>query len=254
MSVFAGGWTLEAAEEVCSEQSPVNTEQSETSDHRLLITEILDLLTQLVNKSLVVVVEHSQSGERRYRMLETIRQYARDRLLEAGGSEILRQRHLAYFVKLTAQAEPELYRSNQVFWLNKLDEELDNLRMALEWALATNVESGLRLVAGPIYRFWLFHSTYRELGNWLAQFLERYEQSTPLHVRALAIQSQCVGNNEGNFNEAHLLAEKSLQMARSLGDRQSEAFSLSILGRIYPASRKPGRSHSSSGTKPCHLP
>jgi len=133
-------------------------------------------------------------------------------------------------VKLTAQAEPELYRSNQVFWLNRLDEELDNLRMALEWALATDVESGLRIVAGPIYRFWLFHSTYRELGNWLAQLLGRYDGSTPLRVRALAIQSQCVVNNEGNFNEAHLLAEKSLQMARSLSDRHSEAFSLSILG------------------------
>jgi predicted ATPase len=229
LSVFAGGWTLEAAEEVCSKQSPVNIEQSETADHRLLSTEILDLLSQLVNKSLVLVVEHSQSGERRYRMLETIRQYARDRLLEAGGNEILRQRHLAYFVKLTAQAGPELYNSNQVFWLNKLDEEIDNLRTALEWALATDIESGLQMVAGPIYRFWLFRSTYHELGNWLSQLLRLYDQSKPLRVRALAIQSQCVGN-EGNFNESHQLAEKSLQMARSLGDKHSEAFSLSILG------------------------
>ena len=220
LSVFAGGWTLEAAQEVCSGVGKDTIQ----SDH------VLDLLSQLVNKSLVLAVEGSQSGEMRYRMLETIRQYGRDRLSEAGGGEILRQRHLAYFVKLTAQAEPELYRSNQVFWLNRLDEELDNLRMALEWALATDVESGLRIVAGPIYRFWLFHSTYRELGNWLAQLLGRYDGSTPLRVRALAIQSQCVVNNEGNFNEAHLLAEKSLQMARSLGDKQSEAFSLSILG------------------------
>jgi predicted ATPase len=220
LSVFAGGWTLEAAEEVCSG----------AGQDSIQAYDVADLLSQLVNKSLIVVIEHSQSGETRYRMLETIRQYARDRLLEVGGSETVRQRHLTYFLKLTAQAEPELYRSNQVFWLNKLDEELDNFRLALEWALATDLESGLRIVAGPIYRFWLFHSTYRELGNWLAQFLEHYEQSTPLHVRALAIQSQCVGNNEGNFNEAHLLAEKSLQMARGLADRQSEAFSLSILG------------------------
>ena len=220
LSVFAGGWTLEAAEEICS------GEERET----IHPYDVTDLLTQLVNKSLVVVTQHSQSGERRYRMLETIRQYARDRLSEAGGIENVRQHHLAYFVKLTTQAGPELYRSNQVFWLNKLDEEIDNLRTALEWALATDIESGLRIVAGPIYRFWLFRSTYRELGNWLAQLLRLYDQSNPLHVRALAIQSQCVGNNEGNFKEAHLLAEKSLQMARSLGDRQSEAFSLSILG------------------------
>ena len=220
LSVFAGAWTLEAAQQVCSD-----VERDNISPY-----DILDLLDQLVNKSLVVAVKDSSSEETRYRMLETIRQYARDRLSEAGGGDIVRQRHLTYFVKLTAQAEPELYRSNQVFWLNKLDEELDNLRTALEWALTTDVESGLQIVAGPIYRFWLFHSTYRELGNWLAQFLEHYDQSTPLNVRALAIQSQCVGNNEGNFKEAHLLAEKSLQMARSLRDRQSEAFSLSILG------------------------
>jgi predicted ATPase/class 3 adenylate cyclase len=220
LSVFAGGWTLEAAEEVCSglEGEPIQS------------YEVLDLLSQLVNKSLVVVIEASQSGETRYQMLETIRQYARDRLLEAGGTELLRPRHLAYFVKLTAGAGPELYRSNQAFWLNRLDEELDNLRAALEWALATDSESGLRMVAGPVYRFWLFRSTSRELGNWLAQLLGRYNESNPLRVRALAIQSQCVVNTEGNFNEAHLLAEKSLQMARSLSDKQSEAFSLSILG------------------------
>ena len=218
LSVFAGDWTLEAAAEVCVRQDDI------------LPNDVPDLLTQLVNKSLVVAIERSQSGETRYSMLETIRQYARDRLSETEGDDTVRQRHLAYYVKLTALAGPELYSSNQVFWLKKLDEELDNLRTALEWALTTDIESGLQIVAGPIYRFWVFHSTYRELGNWLAQFLRRYEHSTPLHVRALAIQSQCVGNNEGNFNEAHLLAEKSLQMARSLGDKQSEAFSLSILG------------------------
>src|SRR6266540_2255176 len=140
LSVFAGGWTLEAAEEVCSDQSSVSSEQSGVTDHRLLIIDILDLLSQLVNKSLVVVIEHSQSGETRYRMLETIRQYAREKLLEAGGSEIVRDHHLAYFVRLAEKGEPELYRSNQVFWLNKLDDEFDNLRMALEWALATDAE------------------------------------------------------------------------------------------------------------------
>ena len=220
LSVFAGGWTLEAAEEVCSE----------AEGDLIQSYDVLDLLSQLVHKSLVLVVEHSQSGEMRYRLLETIRQYARDRLLEAEGSDTLRQRHLSYFVKLTAQAGPELYRSNQAFWLNRLDEELDNLRLALEWALVTAVDSGLQIVAGPIYRFWLFRSTSRELGNWLAQLLRQHDSADSLRIRALAIQSQCVVNTEGNFGAAHQLAEKSLQISRSLGDRQSEAFSLSILG------------------------
>ena len=217
LSVFAGGWTLDAAEEVCA------GDQIPPSD-------VFDLLSQLVNKSLVMVGELLQRAETRYCMLETIRQYGRDRLSEAGEMEAVRRRHLAYFVNLTEQAGPELFRSNQVLWLNRLKEELDNLRTALEWALATDVASGLRMVAEPVYRFWLFHSTSHELGNWLAQLLERYAESDALHVRALAIQSQCVINNESNFGEAHRLAEKSLQMARRLGDSQSEAFSLSILG------------------------
>src|SRR4030095_15566074 len=109
LSVFAGGWTLEAAEEVCVGQNDI------------LSYDVLDLLTQLVNKSLVVVIaEGSQSGETRYRLLETIRQYAREKLLEAGGGESIRDKHLAYFVKLVEQAEPELYHSNQLFWMNTL--------------------------------------------------------------------------------------------------------------------------------------
>ncbi len=187
------------------------------------------MLSELVHKSLLVI-EHPRSGGVRYNMLETIRQYGRDRLAEAEGDKDLRQRHLTYFVKLTAQAGPELYRKNQAAWMNRLDEELDNLRLALEWALAADVQSGLQLVAGPVYRFWLFRSTSRELGNWLAQLLARDDAASSLHSRALAIRSQCIGNTEGNFGEAHRLAEKSLQMARELGDRQSEAFSLSILG------------------------
>jgi predicted ATPase len=137
LSVFAGGWTLEAAKEVCVD----NAMESDNAS---------DLLRRLVSKSLVVVGEGSQSGETRYTMLETIRQYGRDRLSEAGGGEVVRQRHLAYFVKLTAHAGPELYRPNQVFWLNRLAEEIDNLRTALEWALVTDVEFGLQIVAGPI--------------------------------------------------------------------------------------------------------
>ena len=101
LSVFAGGWTLEAAEEV-------------STGAGIEVYDVLDLLTQLVNKSLVALVEHSQSGETRYRMLETIRQYAQEKLLNAAGSETIHDRHLAYFVKLAKQAEPELYRSNQV--------------------------------------------------------------------------------------------------------------------------------------------
>ena len=215
LSVFAGGWTLEAVEQVCSGDG-------------IEAYDVLDLLTQLVNKSLVVVIEHSQSSETRYRMLETIRQYAREKLLEAGGSEIIRQQHLNYFTKLAEQAEPELYRSDQLRWLNRLDDELDNLRRALEWALATDVESGLRIAALP-WRFWHARSYFREIGEWLAGLLEHYNAVDSLHVQALAIYSFCIVR-QGNFPETLKIAEQSLQMARALSDRQLEAFCLSFLG------------------------
>ena len=228
LSVFAGGWTLEAAEEVCSDQSSGNSEQSGTTDHRLLITDILDLLTQLVNKSLVVVLEHSQSGETRYRMLETIRQYAREKLLKDGNGEDIRQQHLAYFVRLVEQAEPELYRSRQVFWLNKLDDELDNLRLALEWALTADVEAGLRIASLP-WRFWSERGYLRELGDWLSQLLKRSDRADSLHAKALVIYSFCFFR-QGNFSETIRIAEQSLQLARTLSDRQIEAFSMAFLG------------------------
>ncbi|HXQ33448.1 MAG TPA: adenylate/guanylate cyclase domain-containing protein, partial [Anaerolineales bacterium] len=210
LSVFAGGWTLEAAEEVCSGDS-------------IETYEVLDLLTQLINKSLVVVIaEGSQSGETRYRMLETIRQYAREKLLEVGGNEVVRNRHLAYFVKLVEQAEPELYRSNQVFCFNKLDDEIDNLRMAMEWALVANIATGLQIASIP-WRFWNVRGFPGELGDWFKQLLERYITADILHARALTVYSVW-HFQRGNYPETIRLAGQSLQMARTLSDRQTEAF------------------------------
>ena len=228
LSVFAGGWTLEAAEEVCSDQSSVSGGQSEATDHRLLISDILDLLSQLVNKSLVVVMEHSLSGETRYRMLETIRQYAREKLLEAGWSENIRDKHLIYFVELVEQAEPELYRSNQLRWLNRLDDELDNLRMALEWALINNVGAGLQIATLP-WRFWDVRGHFQEINGWLSQLLEKYNTIDTLHSKALAVYSFTIFRM-GVFLYAIRTAQQSLQMARTLSDKQTEAFSLSFLG------------------------
>jgi predicted ATPase/class 3 adenylate cyclase len=228
LSVFIGGWTLEAAEEVCSDQSAVTSQQSGTTADWLLVTDILDLLTQLVNKSLVMVIaEGSQSGETRYRMLETIRQYAREKLLEAGGGEIIRDRHLTYFVKLAERAETELYRANQAFWLNKLDDELDNLRTALEWALTRDVQSGLRITV-LARQFWLSRGHTQELADWLWQLLERHETKNSLHAQAMAVYCLCTID----FEHARTLAEQSLQLARALADKEVEAYSLMSLGAV----------------------
>ncbi len=161
LSVFAGGFTLPAAETICSDADALDR------------ASILDLLTQLVDKSLVVPFDGSDSTvgqETRYRLLETIRQYARDRLHDAGSGAIVRDRHLDFYVALADRAEPHLRSGQQIAWLDRLDAELDNIRLALEWALATRVGSGLQL-AGALLWFWHIRGHRNEGIAWLRQLV-----------------------------------------------------------------------------------
>ncbi len=215
LSVFAGGWTLEAAEEVCAGDG-------------IDPYEIMDLLGQIVNKSLVAVIECSDCSEIRYRMLETIRQYARERLLETGGSESVHARHLAYFVKLAERAGPELTRSNQAWWLNHLEDELDNLRMALEWAQTADIASGLRLLVASS-SLWGSHGNPHELSDWLGSLLERYPVKDPLRTHALAIYAWRIAMEE-DFAWSRRIADQSLALSREISDRPGEAASLLALG------------------------
>jgi len=215
LSVFSGGWTLEAAEEVCEGDS-------------IDSYDVLDLLTQLVNKSLAVVMEGSQSGETRYRMLETIRQYARDKLAETGKGESIRDKHLAYFVKLAEQAESELYRSDQAVWIKKLDGEMDNFRAALEWALAKDIETGLRILSDP-WRFWL-RKYIGEAVVWLDQLLTDADSVAPeIKAKALWVRG-FFGFSTSNIDTAISLAQESISLYRNLDDQKGIAYGLLLLG------------------------
>ena len=156
LSVFSGGWSLEAAEAVCAGDG-------------LDQYEILDALCGLVNKSLVAA--DSQAGsETRYRMLETIRQYGQERLEDTGEGAAIRSRHLAYFAGLTPQAEPHLRGKGMLEWLSRLDDELANLRLALEWSLTGGVELGLQIMAGSMW-FWWIRGLWYEGAGWLDKLL-----------------------------------------------------------------------------------
>jgi non-specific serine/threonine protein kinase len=223
LSGFAGGWTLEAAEAVCAE----------AGQDGIVADAVLDLLTQLVNKSLVVVTRE-QGEDARYRLLETIRQYAREKLWEAGEGEQIRARHLDYFLRLAEQAEPELTGRNQGVWLNRLEEEMDNVRAALEWSMEHNVEGGLRL-SSALWRFCEVHGYINEVIERLSQLLAEPEALPRTLVRAKALVAAAMLTRwQADFARARSLAEESLAIYRACGDKRGEAFSL--YGLAYMAS------------------
>ena len=158
LAVFAGGWTLESAQAVCGGDG-------------VEAGAVLDLMNQLVNKSLVIS-ERKQVRETRYHILETIRQYASERLLEAGEAEQLRNRHLNFFLRWAERVEPEVRGPQQLEWLDQLEAEHDNLRAALEWSLtqAEHGEASLRL-AGTLPVFWNQRGYVNEGLAWLEKVL-----------------------------------------------------------------------------------
>ncbi len=148
LAVFVGGWTLEAAENVCSDPQSLPAE------------DVLDVLTYLVDKSLVITEE---AGSRvRYRMLETIRQFARDRLLDMGEAERLQGRHLGYFLEFAQRMNAKLHGPQELTVLMQLEWELDNFRLALGWSQGEGrVETGLRLT-GALWQFWDIQGYWHE--------------------------------------------------------------------------------------------
>ena len=171
LSAFAGTWTSEAAEAVCSG----GIEQDE----------VLDLLGRLVDKSLVVAAA-STGGTVRYRMLEPIRQYARGKLEESGEAEVVQDRHATFFLTLAEEAEPELAGPQQGLWVARLEAENDNLREALSWVLeAGEAEQGLRFGAA-LWRFWYYRSYLSEGVRWLDEALAGCDLvASPVRVKAL---------------------------------------------------------------------
>src|SRR5262249_36934553 len=140
LSVFAGGWALAAAEEVCAEDG-------------IERWEVLDLLTSLVDKSLVLYED--REGEGRYNLLETVRQYAREKLQESSEEESTQERHLSYFLALAEEVWEKRYSTEAPMMMDRLEREHDNCRTALDFcAVSAAAQTHLRLV-GAIWWFWL---------------------------------------------------------------------------------------------------
>jgi non-specific serine/threonine protein kinase len=218
LSVFAGGWTLAAAEGVCV---------GESIEHR----GVLDLLTSLADKSLVVPEE--ADTETRYRLLETVRQYARDRLEDTGGSAAVRLRHRDYYLALAEEADPKLIGAEQAGWLRCLEGDHENLRAALECSLVeTGSNGGLRL-CGALGRFWLMRGHLSEGREWCTRILCKAGADERTRERAYLLNAAGVlSNHQRDHPAARVLHEESLAIRRELGDRFGIATSLNSLGNV----------------------
>jgi predicted ATPase/class 3 adenylate cyclase len=212
LSVFTGGWTFEAAETICNN------------------VDVLEHLPQLVNKSLVTVQD--EDGEPRYHLLETIRQYARDELLEAGEGEGTRDRHLAYFLEMAETASPELRtRANELQWLKLLETEFDNIRTAIEWGLSADPFAVMRMVYLLMF-FMITKSHTGEGHRWGAEALKQIDDGKPLTIEqnghkgrllaSMSMLSFSMGDNQTTRTEA----DEAISLLRSADDKSNLAFTL----------------------------
>jgi non-specific serine/threonine protein kinase len=203
LSVFAGGFPLEAVEPVCG------ADQSEGS----AIT-VLDTLTGLVDKSLLISQQDAgRSG--RYRMLEPIRQYASDRLSEANEADAVRHRHAGYFLALGDDVYRELRGSDQVAGMARVVDELDNFRVCFSWALKNRTRAALQLGLA-LERYWFVNSP-AEGREWLNRALNQYPARNELRARALD-QATAWATRCGYFDEARRLGAECLELAVHLGN------------------------------------
>ena len=257
LSVFAGRWNLEASEAVVSGEGVAQSE-------------VVDLLSELVEKSLVVAKETVRGGMR-YRLLEPVRQYALEKLEESGEAGDAKHAHAWCFLALAEEAEPELLGPQEAQWYERLEEEHDNIRAALSYSLeGAEPEWGLRL-AGAIWWFWHRHGHLREGLRWLEEGLAKEDGTSAIaRVKALAgigwlaygqsdldrmkegateglklcAEARLEGEHralflrllgdaswlEGDYDQAMKLAEESLKLSREANDLGGMALSLLILG------------------------
>jgi predicted ATPase len=233
LTVFAGGWTLEAAEAVCA-NPPEGAIRGREGAPLLQPSDVLDLLDSLVNKSLVA----GEPGDRemRYKMLETIRQYAQEKLREAGEGDVVRARHLTYFLDLAEAAEPRLRSAEQQEWLLRLDAEHDNMRAAMARALEAVLEevpeAALRL-AVALTRYQEYRGWQIENKTWLEQALAHGPPTaSAARARALYFYAWQVGAETRSGEASRRVYDQAMAMAEAVGDTSTQAHVLMMRHHI----------------------
>src|SRR3984885_4249555 len=222
LAVFAGGCTLEAAEAI----GALATDPQED-----VAASVLDCAASLIDKSLLRRNDPAASPEPHLRMLETIREYALERLEDSGEEAVIRRQHATFFLAFAEQAAAELRQPRRTAWLNRLEDEHDNLRAALRWAKEhREVRIGLRL-AVALEQFWELRSYLSEGARWLAELLAIAENEEP-ELKAAALR--IAGNRTFAYDIASAaeLTEQSLALYRQLADERGAAEALYQRGLV----------------------
>lgn len=242
LGVFLGGWTLEAVETICQEPG----------EDGLVV---LECLGSLVDKSLVRQLETLPSGaktlESRFGMLETLREYALERLAESDHENVVRERHARYFLKVAEVAKTGLQGSDQLVWLERVEAEHDNMRVALDWLLETvpatpsgNNPASERLALAArlgvaLGWFWYTYGYLGEGRHWLELILEQTAAATGWDAAKLhPAQAEgwffagMMARNQGDFRQAELYCERGLQLCRSLDDKPGQLDALYGVGAV----------------------
>jgi predicted ATPase/serine/threonine protein kinase/DNA-binding CsgD family transcriptional regulator len=221
LAVFAGGWTLEAAEALGNTDH--ETQRAST---------VLNAMASFVDKSLVQQVE-KEGTEPSFEMLMTVREYGLDCLRERGEEEQIQRAHADYYLALAEEAEPHLKGAQQLPWLRRLDREQENLRAALGWLIAQEeVEQTLRF-GGALWWFWQMRGYWSEGRRWLKAVLALpgTGERTALRAKALSAAGG-LASIQGDDPEARLLVSESVTLFRELADERGLVLPLATLGEL----------------------
>lgn len=222
LAVFVGGCTVEAVEAVH------NSAQTLPSTTLIELQSLID--KSLLNVSEQYLPKEGRGRETRFSMLETISEYAAERLRESEESQAVQKRHAEYFLRLAEETEPQLLGPEQLVWLDRLEAEHSNMRAALRWALDSEAtEIGLRL-AGALRWFWTYHSHYAEGLGWARAVLALPGANARNATRAKALWSAGFLAWSQGDSEANLFLEESVSIWRELGDKRGLGNALLGLG------------------------
>jgi predicted ATPase len=244
LSVFSAGRTVETAKAVCADRERTSRErtsgettsgETDSQEPVLHADEIFDLLIQLTDKSLLFTDPHNE--DTRFNFLETIHEFAREKLKQAGEEVTLKNRHLAYFCQMAEQVEIEVEYENQTAWLNRCEAEHNNMRAALDWSLkeGADLQTGIRLAAS-LGLFWYLHSHFVEGLERSQIFLQKARDLGDERVLAkLLFRTADLHLHRAEFDSAARLGKEAVALCRKIDDKALLAWALYVQGDIFLA-------------------